>query len=459
MNSDRIKLDEKEKEEQREYLNEVLEELRKLSSVAETLEDFKKYVRKQAYLNDYRFEIKISSEKVDRAYELTREFKEGIDLLYDHLYSEIDWPYTHGLEGAIERLSKVSIEAYHAKSEEGIWGKELIWTSKDTGASPLDNLDEGEYELHLTRKNKVYFMDLMRSELTRDLKKTQYEMYCDINEVDVVIKEAKYEELMNLMYRSSEFSYLTGTEKIVNFIDTVAVVVVLAVMLGPLAGGAAPTGLVKVARLAGWYLDGKNVVLLILGVDVNGDKLTPKQREELLASVVGDMVVNIAAWGLGKIYSSSLSNIDDVDDVLKNVNGVDDIDDVDDALKNVSGPGAWESANESMSEFSKKYQKYITGADDGMVYKVDGVKFDGFKDGVLLEVKGDHSFLVDDRGDFFYWFSKKNSLINQATNQLRVAKGTPIKWYFSDSVSMNAFMKLFEENGITGIEYILKPMP
>ena len=267
MISDRIKLDEKEKEEQREYLNEVQEELRKLSSVAETLEELKKYVGKQEILNNYRFEVKLSYDKVDKAYMLAGEFKKRIELLYEHLYSEIDWPYTYGLEGAIERLSKVNIEDYRAKSDEGIWGKGVIKTIKGTGGSPLDNLEEGEYGIYITHEKEVSFMELMKSDITREMKKTQYEMYCDANEIDLGIREAKYEELIKLMYRSSEFSYMAGTEKIVNLVDTAAVVVILAALIGP--AGTIP---LSVVRVTGWYLSGKNVVLWLMGVDVNGDK-------------------------------------------------------------------------------------------------------------------------------------------------------------------------------------------
>ena len=322
MISDRIKLDEKEKEEQREYLNEVQEELRKLSSVAETLEELKKYVGKQEKLNNYRFEVKLSYDKVDKAYMLAGEFKKRIELLYEHLYSEIDWPYTYGLEGAIERLSKVNIEDYRTKSDEGIWGKGVIKTIKGTGGSPLDNLEEGEYGIYLTYQKEVSFMDLMKSDITREMKKTQYEMYCDANEIDLGIREAKYEELIKLMYRSSEFSYMTGTEKIVNYVDTAAVVVILAALVGP--AGTIP---LSVVRVTGWYLSGKNVVLWLMGVDVNGDKLTAKQREELLGRIAEDVILALTIWGLGKIYRRSLTHID-----------LDVVDDVDDALKNVSGP-------------------------------------------------------------------------------------------------------------------------
>ena len=50
-------------------------------------------------------------------------------------------------------------------------------------------------------------------------------------------------------------------------------------------------------------------------------------------------------------------------------------------------PGVWEKANESMSSFSRSYQRFVTGAEDRMVYKVNGVKSDGFKNNILIEAK------------------------------------------------------------------------
>ena len=115
---------------------------------------------------------------------------------------------------------------------------------------------------------------------------------------------------------------MTGTEKIVNYVDTAAVVVILAALVGP--AGTIP---LSVVRVTGWYLSGKNVVLWLMGVDVNGDKLTAKQREELLGRIAEDAILALTIWGLGKIYRRSLAHID-----------LDVVDDVDDALKNVSGP-------------------------------------------------------------------------------------------------------------------------
>ena len=49
--------------------------------------------------------------------------------------------------------------------------------------------------------------------------------------------------------------------------------------------------------------------------------------------------------------------------------------------------GKWEKVNEHMSDFSRAYQKQITGR-EGMAWVQNGVKFDGIKDGILLDAKG-----------------------------------------------------------------------
>ncbi len=112
-----------------------------------------------------------------------------------------------------------------------------------------------------------------------------------------------------------------------------------------------------------------------------------------------------------------------------------------------------------MSDASRNYQKYITGAEDGMVYKVNGVKFDGYKDGELIEVKGNYSNFVDkSTGEFQEWFTGQDSIVYQANRQLTAANGVKIQWYFNDEISMNAVKKLFLREEIEGIQFILKPM-
>nr|MCR5527927.1 hypothetical protein [Saccharofermentans sp.] len=120
-------------------------------------------------------------------------------------------------------------------------------------------------------------------------------------------------------------------------------------------------------------------------------------------------------------------------------------------------PNGWVDVNESMSEESREYQAQITGH-DGQVWYQNGVKFDGMTDGTLIEVKGDYSFAVDpNTGEFRDWFTGANSMVDQANRQIAASDGMPICWYFSDESTMNATQALFEENGISGIQFAYVP--
>lgn len=79
-----------------------------------------------------------------------------------------------------------------------------------------------------------------------------------------------------------------------------------------------------------------------------------------------------------------------------------------------------------------------------MVYEVEGVKFDGYKDIVLIEAKEDYSEFVDkSTGEFYDWLSWQDSLINQANRQLNAANGMKMEWYFNDSTLLDAVKSIF----------------
>ena len=119
--------------------------------------------------------------------------------------------------------------------------------------------------------------------------------------------------------------------------------------------------------------------------------------------------------------------------------------------------GKWVQVSESMSDASRAYQRQITGTDQ--VWLQNGVKFDGIKDGVLIEAKGSYSnFVNKNTGKFQDWFTGQESLISQANRQLRASEGMPINWYFADEASMKAAQRLFQERRISGINFILKPL-
>ena len=118
--------------------------------------------------------------------------------------------------------------------------------------------------------------------------------------------------------------------------------------------------------------------------------------------------------------------------------------------------GQWRTVNESMSDFSRKYQKQITGR-EGMVWMQNGVKFDGMKDGVLLDAKGKYAQFIDkNTGEFYDWFSGKESLIAEAKRQILASEGSKIQWYFAEKESLNVVQDLFMDKGIMGIELIFE---
>ena len=118
--------------------------------------------------------------------------------------------------------------------------------------------------------------------------------------------------------------------------------------------------------------------------------------------------------------------------------------------------GKWETVNENMSEFSRNYQKQVTGK-EGVVWVQNGVKFDGMKDGILLDAKGKYSQFIDkSTGEFCEWFSGKETLVSEARRQISASEGAKIQWYFAEEESLNAVQDLFIDRGITEIQLIFQ---
>lgn len=122
-----------------------------------------------------------------------------------------------------------------------------------------------------------------------------------------------------------------------------------------------------------------------------------------------------------------------------------------------AGPGAWGTAAESMSSRAAAYQARITGRSAGSVYNVNGVKFDGFANGVLQEAKGPGYARFVSNGQFRPWFSGADSLASQAQRQIGAAGGTPITWSVAEADAVTAINNLFVSRGISGINVMHVP--
>jgi len=111
-----------------------------------------------------------------------------------------------------------------------------------------------------------------------------------------------------------------------------------------------------------------------------------------------------------------------------------------------------------MSDRAAAYQEQITGHDPSEGYVVDGVKFDGYQDGVLQDAKGPgYAQFVDSDGEFQPWYRGANALASQATRQLAAAGGAPITWSVAEEPAVEAIDNLFAARGISGINIIYVP--
>jgi hypothetical protein len=122
-----------------------------------------------------------------------------------------------------------------------------------------------------------------------------------------------------------------------------------------------------------------------------------------------------------------------------------------------AGPGAWGTASESMSARAAAYQEQITGGAAGSVYRVNGVKFDGYADGVLQDAKGPGYAWAVKNGRFRDDYDGADGLAAQAQRQLAAAGGTPIEWSVAEADTATAIRNLFIDRGISGINVLHVP--
>jgi hypothetical protein len=97
------------------------------------------------------------------------------------------------------------------------------------------------------------------------------------------------------------------------------------------------------------------------------------------------------------------------------------------------GPGEWV---EVQRELGIEHQSIMSGqriVERGgkryiREYKVNGVKFDDYKDGKLYEYKGRQGNLKNRDGLFPDWAKIRKEARDQAVSQVKAAKGIPVIW-------------------------------
>ncbi|MDF0546501.1 hypothetical protein PX699_29515 [Sphingobium sp. H39-3-25] len=116
-----------------------------------------------------------------------------------------------------------------------------------------------------------------------------------------------------------------------------------------------------------------------------------------------------------------------------------------------SGPGRWQAtfeAGSNMSEAAERYELTSCGTPPGMGYYVEGVQFEGFANGRLLDAKFWHSGGTIGRAVIRQSFWAGWKVINQAERQLAVARlhGVGVEWRVAEAEVADALRAMFQAN-------------
>jgi hypothetical protein len=110
-----------------------------------------------------------------------------------------------------------------------------------------------------------------------------------------------------------------------------------------------------------------------------------------------------------------------------------------------------------MSKEARAYQARVTGAEEGTAYTVNGVKFDGYVDGILVDAKSCYKQFIGPDGKFHSWFRGADGFVKQAKDQLEAAKGTPIQWRFAEKQAADTVREFLQSKDVFGIEVVHVP--
>jgi len=104
-----------------------------------------------------------------------------------------------------------------------------------------------------------------------------------------------------------------------------------------------------------------------------------------------------------------------------------------------------------------KYQEYATGRPAGQAYKLNGVKFDSFENGNLIDAKGAGYARLFQQG---FADSVKSKLSQELIRQIGARAGAKIIWRIAEEEAVPIFEQLVEEAGGSGIvDVVFYPPP
>ena len=154
-----------------------------------------------------------------------------------------------------------------------------------------------------------------------------------------------------------------------------------------------------------------DVALALVGATV-----VDKVADILQSSKAGQKILNLAKKAQGYFEDLTYKNKQQLSTTLYQLT------DEAGGIQRSITKGSWQDVNESMSKASRDYQAAITGH-TGQAWVQNGVKFDGYSNGILIETKAKYSQFVDSSGTFRSWFKGADGFVDQARRQLAAANG------------------------------------
>jgi hypothetical protein len=112
---------------------------------------------------------------------------------------------------------------------------------------------------------------------------------------------------------------------------------------------------------------------------------------------------------------------------------------------------------EGRSEDTLRYQEQITGMPRGVVYKLNGVEFDGcewWATGNMLEAKRHYEWAMSGPSDWEPWFVASGGLADiesQMVRQSSAAGKRLVIWHFAEKPVADYFETWARENNLTNI--------
>ncbi len=265
--------------------------------------------------SDLGFDYESQYEEIRRLEEDFETFKLATqEIIY--AIDDMDSEFNDALSGCVERLSLIDINRYKVDNTAGIEYIEERW--EQVGFHPQEELVKCK-----VKPRKLTFNDLMRTSLTRAMKKREYDTFMKAMLGNTIDSEDRYIQYINQLYKSAEFDHTTKSESIENSLTTVLGVVAigagLTVISGGLFGFAVPGYVATAGQVAGGILTAKDIGHLITGKDINGNPLSETDKEALMGSFILDAtMVGVSSFSKLKLkYANKVNRMDGIEEVSK----------------------------------------------------------------------------------------------------------------------------------------------